>query len=111
MAHLDIDSEQLPLTVVDVIGQVEGIDGAVEVDPVGRVDPRAEAQFTHLIVEGEVGDVDLARAQQLDGDGPENAAVVGDEDVHAVHEAGRRVVRTGGGREREQVRRLEAQVS
>ena len=109
MSHLEVDGEQLPLTVVDIVGQVEGLDGAVEVDPVGRVDPRAEAQLTHLVVEGEVGDVDLARAQQLDGHGPEHAAVVGDEDVHAVHEAGRRVVRTGGGRE--QARRLEAQVS
>ena len=54
-------------------------------------------ELARLVVEGEEGDVDLAGAQQLDGHRPQDAAVVADEDVDAVHEAGGGIVRTVDG--------------
>ena len=48
-----------------------------------------------LVIEGEVGDVHLARALQLHGHGPQHCAVKVEEDIDALHEPRRPVISTG----------------
>lgn len=59
------------------------------------VDPGAQLDAAVLRVEREHGDLDGARGLQFDGGGPEDDAVVFDEDVGALEEARGEVVRAG----------------